>query len=520
MANRSIFSTLFGKRESHVDTVNHENAPAYAFTHQHQLAQFAATGCFNSTFYADGRDQLERLIECALQVESDFVAKTAIYSRKKGHIKDMPAFLTAYLSLDEGDQFPTVFNRVIDNGKMLRNFVQVMRSGAVGRYSLGSRPRRLVKEWLNEASDKQLIQASVGQSPSLADVIKMVHPKPDNAKREALFGYFLGRPYDASLLPEELKQFEAFKKDRNTPLPDVPFQMLTSLDLTAKDWAMIAKRAGWHMLRMNLNTFARQGVYEIGGMIQTIANRLQSQKEIQKARVFPYQIMAAWSATGDKVPIRIKDALEKAMEMATENVPCIKGRIAICVDVSGSMNWSATGFRQGSTSKVRCVDVAALITSTLWRRNDDAIIIPFEHKVINLRLNPHDGIMKNAKKLASVGGGGTNCSAPLERLNRKRSKVDLVVMVSDNESWVDARHGKETEMMRQWYQLKRRNPQAKLVCIDLTPNETTQALDSRDILNIGGFSDSVFSILGEFAKKGGDPQSWVNKIDQIQLEGN
>jgi 60 kDa SS-A/Ro ribonucleoprotein len=29
---------------------------------------------------------------------------------------------------------------VIDNGRMLRNFVQIMRSGAVGRTSLGTRP--------------------------------------------------------------------------------------------------------------------------------------------------------------------------------------------------------------------------------------------------------------------------------------------------------------------------------------------------------------------------------------------
>ena len=46
--------------------------------------------------------------------------------------------------------------------------------------------------------------------------------------------------------------------------------------------------------------------------------------------------------------------------------------------------------------------------------------------------------MTNAAKLASIGGGGTNCSAPLAQLNAERAKVDLVVFVSDNESWVDA----------------------------------------------------------------------------------
>ncbi|MDI5823478.1 hypothetical protein MJI95_37915, partial [Salmonella enterica subsp. enterica serovar Kentucky] len=43
----------------------------------------------------------------------------------------------------------------------------------------------------------------------------------------------------------------------------------------------------------------------------------------------------------------------------------------------------------------------------------------------------------------------------------------MVIMVSDNESWVDkSRHG-STATMECWIELKKRNPQARLVCIDL-----------------------------------------------------
>ena len=37
------------------------------------------------------------------------------------------------------------FPRVVDNGRMLRNFVQVLRSGTVGRKSLGTAPKALVR---------------------------------------------------------------------------------------------------------------------------------------------------------------------------------------------------------------------------------------------------------------------------------------------------------------------------------------------------------------------------------------
>ena len=95
-----------------------------------------------------------------------------------------------------------VFPRVIDNAKMLRNFVQIMRSGAVGRKSLGTAPKRLVREWLDARDPESLFKASVGQDPSLADIVKMVHPRPKDAVHAALFGYFIDRTKQFDELPD------------------------------------------------------------------------------------------------------------------------------------------------------------------------------------------------------------------------------------------------------------------------------------------------------------------------------
>jgi 60 kDa SS-A/Ro ribonucleoprotein len=158
---------------------------------RHRLAQIAVTGTLNQTFYADAAEQLDGILEAAMECEPEFVAKTAIYARQRGYMKDTPALLLAWLSMLQTPDFGLAFERVVDNGKMLRNFVQIMRSGATGRTSLGTRPKRMVKEWLEKASDLEIMRAAVGQSPSLADVIKMVHPHPTNASREALYGYLI-----------------------------------------------------------------------------------------------------------------------------------------------------------------------------------------------------------------------------------------------------------------------------------------------------------------------------------------
>lgn len=219
------------------------------------------------------------------------------------------------------------------------------------------------------------------------------------------------------------------------------------------------------------------------------------------------------------VPQAVRDALQDAMEVALANVPEFGGNVVVCPDVSGSMASPATGYRKGSTSTVRCIDVAALVAASVLRRNPKARVLPFENHVVDIHLNARDTAMTNAAKLAAVGGGGTNCSAPLAQLVRQKAKVDLVLFVSDNQSWVDAsQHAHQgTGTMQEWRKLKAMNPQAKLVCVDIQPTVTTQAKNDADVLNVGGFSDRVFDVVASFASSGAEPDHWVRTIDAVEL---
>jgi 60 kDa SS-A/Ro ribonucleoprotein len=519
MANKSLFASVVGKLIPRTDARNHAGVPAYAYTPRHALAQVAATGTFGRTFYANAETQLTDVLKLLPEVEAEFIAKTAIYARERGHMKDMPALLLAWLSMLQTEDFAKAFPRIVGNGRMLRNFVQIIRSGVTGRKSLGSRPKRMIEGWLDQASDVAILRASVGSDPSLADVIRMVHPKPADASREALYAWLIGRPYDALKLPESVQAFEAFKRDPSRPLPDVPFQMLTSLPLTKEHCAQIAERAGWQMLRMNLNTFERHGVFEVPGFAEMLAKRLADRREIEKTQVFPYQLMTAYASAGSNVPRVVKEALQDAMEIALGNVPAITGNVVICPDVSGSMSSPVTGHRKGATSVVRCIDVAALVAAAVLRKNPSARVLPFEQEVVSIELNPRDSVLTNAQRLAAIGGGGTNCSAPAELLVQEQAKVDVMIFVSDNESWVDA--GRYTQsgtgLMKAWEKLKRRNPDAKLICIDVQPYGTTQAQERADVMNIGGFSDAVFQQMALFTEGTMGPDHWVGEIEQIAL---
>lgn len=524
MANKQLFQTVPGPQIPAADVLNHAGGLAYSRDSRQALAQFAATGCLNSTYYVSAGEQLGSVLTLCQKVDPEFIAKTAIFARERGQMKDLPALLTCVLTVRGAkgrDLLTPTFERVIDTPRMLRTFVQILRSGVVGRKSLGSRPRRLVRQWLEARSDDQIFRGSVGKDPSLADIVKMVHPRPKTASRRGLYAYLIGREVDKNELPELVRSYIRFKSDPNgNPVPNIPFLFLTSSKLKTKHWRKIAHNVSWQTLRMNLNTFHRHGVFEHRPTVRFVAAKLRDAEQVRRSRVLPYQLFAAWKAVSDGMPRAIVDALHDAMELAITNAPRVPGKVFVMVDVSGSMHWATTGYRKGATSSVRCIDVASLFAAALLRKNREAELIPFHDRVLKARIDPRDSVMTNADKLASLPSGGTNCSAPLAHLNERRAKGDLIVYVSDNESWVDSqRHqwNRGTETLRQWQIFKKRNPEARMVLIDIAPNAHTQVKERQDVINVGGFSDQVFGIVARVAREGVRPDVWVRDIEAIRL---
>lgn len=517
MANKNLFKSASSLPATApvAETVNRAGGAAYLLADEAALAQFAMTGTFNNTFYATSETQLTEAMALANKVRPEFLAKLAVYSREKGLMKDMPAMLLAVLCKRDIELFKKTFSRVVDNGKMLRNFMQIVRSGVVGRKSFGSAPKRAIRKWIEARTDEQLFHDSVGNDPAMADIIKMVHPRPRDEERARLYAYLIGKTPE--VMPKAVAEFEAFKKTAkgDRKVPNVPFQMLTALELSDKEWTEIAKNARWQMTRMNLNTFLRHGVLKDEKMVKMLAERLVNEKDIKGAKAFPYQLMAAYLNVDGEMPRALSNALQDALEVATQNVPRYKGKVYVCVDISGSMSSAITGNRPGSTSKVRCVEVAGLIASCVLRNCDNAEVIPFHTTaVVANDLNARDSVMTNAQKIFNRPSGGTDCSCALKLLNAKKAQGDLVIYVSDNESWVSGAYaGRGTAMQQEWLNFKSRNRNAKLVCIDLQASSTAQAKNSVDTLNVGGFSDQVFEVIQNFLESTGNPDFWTRKIE-------
>ena len=277
MANKTLFASL--KSLLPRATVRNEaGGCAYQFAPKHALAQLAATGCFNGTFYATAETQLDELRKLIDQVDDNvFLAKLAVYARERAFMKDMPAALLAVLSKRDSQLMHKVFDRVVDNGRVLRTLFQMIRSGQFGRTSLSSSLQRAFQRWLNEASVGTLLSASIGDRPSLRDVLRLARPTPKDNARRALLGWLTGKevakwaPATEADLPEQVQGLMAYRKADSAEAQalilgnlSVRWDLLADAAQGPLVWKAIAHQMGPQALRMNLNTLVRHEVFQSG----------------------------------------------------------------------------------------------------------------------------------------------------------------------------------------------------------------------------------------------------------------
>lgn len=557
---------------------------------EHALAQLATTGRLSNIFSDNAEPplELEDVVRHACTVDAEYLAQCAIYAHERGKMRYVPA-LVAVLAARRTSLTRVVFYRVISSSKMLRAFVQLVRSGRIARLinddvdtrHMQNTLKDIVRHWFTLRTDEAIFRGSAGSAEpsgvwgrlSMADVIRFAQPKPKTTVRAALYEYLLSdesakrvcniddlpeslivRGYEAWKLPEIVRDYEAWKRDRRLALPDVPFEMLIGQELLPEEWVRLALRATWAQLWTNLDTFARHGVFTArparddtmtrlfaqtyrgplkfwpGGwqprpenpsrtvgqpverdpvnVVATLAARLRDPIEVKRSRRLPYQLLMMYLRTGVDVPRELRNALHEAMEIATDNVPELPGKIWVFVDVSKSM-------MMYQSAKVRCIDAASLFATCVVRKNPNrAHVLAFDtttHDAPNI--DPHDTVMTNTARLADYTGDSTYCSLPLAELNTRGMSADLIIYVSDNESWGGS------DMMAEWGKFKRRNPEARLVCIDLLPRPhlLPPSYNRPDVLNIGGFNDAVFDVVAEFAR-GRTTAHWVDLIRAIDIQ--
>jgi hypothetical protein len=163
-------------------------------------------------------------------------------------------------------------------------------------------------------------------------------------------------------------------------------------------------------------------------VIATIVDR----DEVAKARLFPYQVWAAYThAPSDNW----KRALGRTLELTTANVPPLDGTLVV-IDTSASMRGRVSG--RSTMARVEVAAVMAMATAKAARHVDVVIYGVDNARVRGLNgASVLAGVQKVAGLIGSVGHATYGHTAIARHFDRKRHR--RVVLFTDDQQH-DAGH--------------------------------------------------------------------------------
>ena len=249
----------------------------------------------------------------------------------------------------------------------------------------------------------------------MADVLELTHPAPRDAKQSALFKYLLDRRHhddavaDATVLPmlaaaaaldavPEAERRAVLRERGPAVLADagVSWERLSGWlpgGMDAEAWTAVIPSMGAMALVRNLRNFDEAGIDK--RTVNAVVDKITNPAEVAKARLFPYQVWAAYQhAPSDNW----KRALGDTLELTVQNIPALDSTLVV-IDTSGSMQ-----ARVSNRSVMSRVEVAAVMAMATAKRARDVDVVIFGQGNAQLTLRRGASVLQGVDQVVrSVG---------------------------------------------------------------------------------------------------------------------
>lgn len=275
-----------------------------------------------------------------------------------------------------------------------------------------------------------------------ADVLQLTHSASLGGWKSDLYDYILDARYKGAEveIPESLKTLRAHRALADIPKDErrsVSAGQLNEAGMTweaysgwlggemdTQAWETIIPSMPYMALLRNLRNFDKARISRQAA--REVEDKLIDPDEVAKSRQLPMRFMSAYRATQNSGTVTAwGPTIERALELSLANVPALKGRTLILVDVSGSM-----GVALSAKSELRRVDAAAVFGAALALRAVRADLRAFDHQGYVFNLREFGSVLPLSQAVAGVGGGGTDTAGAIRTMYDGH---DRIVIVTDEQ---------------------------------------------------------------------------------------
>lgn len=376
-------------------TVTHEGGPAVPGLSAEKQLRRTVLSCllWEDEFYEDGKTIAERIVETAAKVRPAVLATLAIEAREVFHLRHVPLLLLEVLSrTGKGNSFVAdVVYRVIQRADELGELVAVHQK--LGRKKMiPAQMRKGLARAFTKFDEHGLAKYDRDSTVKLRDVLRLVRPTPADEAQSALWKKV---------------------KDRTLATPDTWETALSGgADKKASFERLLREgKLGYLALLRNLRNMAQAGVDE-----DLVRDAILARKG-GAHRVFPFRYVAAARAAPQFEPY-----LDQALQAAIAEMPALRGRTLVLIDVSDSMNDKLSG-----KSDMTRMDAAAALGAIV---PGDVRLFTFSDRVVEVP--PRRGMAGVDAIVRSQQHSGTYLGSALRALYR--FPHDRLIVVTDEQS--------------------------------------------------------------------------------------
>lgn len=529
--------------------LNNAGGETNIITQEDAFVRFLVLGTEGGTYYTDERKQtlqatenMVGLFRRAPMIYLDILRAFADSNRVVKHRTVLFALAVAlkYAGEISGSSqqqrvhanLHTVARSAIRTGSHMQEFNAFCK--ALGK-GWGRSRRGIVRRWF-ESRDAdslayQILKYRNRYGWTQRDLLRVSHPKVSDSASNALLKLVVseGDSIDLDLLPEtavDYLRLQAAKTPKEAaviianastsiPWEFVPTELLGSPDV----WTALLPSMPQHALLRNMGRMSANGTLDDAHNRSFVSERLLESSAYK--RVHPFTVVQAMlvyrSGGGVRSNLawvphnKIVNALDAAVMLAYGQLPHIKQRLAIGLDVSGSMGITNLLNVPGLTPYM----AEAVIALAIKRSSPHSHVLGFTTTVEPIELSDGMTVWDAMGAIMRLGNrmGGTDCSLLFQAAAANNVTVDGFVTLTDNETWAmsDAysagwrgrisgaagRRGNPQATLGEYR--KRFNPHASSVVGAMTVTDFTIA-DPNDLrqLDIVGMDSAYPNILAQF----------------------
>lgn len=520
----------FNKKKSQATlTVNRQGGTAYKRSPEYRLVSMLLTNFVTDQFYRKTNQSLSEMTALLDQVDPQFAAKAAVFTRNEFGMRSISHALAAGLAAKAagtswGRNF---YDRIVRRpDDMLEITAAYLNAEGSGKHLTNA-----MKKGFAAAFDRfdgyQLAKyRGEGKAVKLIDVVNLVRPVPTKRNAAALQQLVAGTLRNRDTWESKLSAAGQTK------------DAVEKQSAKAEAWAdlLATNKLGYFALVRNLRNILEQAPE----CISLVEDQLADPRRIRKSLVLPFRLLSAYKevlalqepkvdATTSHSPFnalrqlfakengegavkrpkfslvrrRVLAALETAINISCGNLPDLRNSL-VAIDNSGSM-----GSPVGGSNKIRCNELGALFGFALAKRSN-ADLMEFGTTARFLDYQLSDSTLSFASKFAQGNqvGHGTNFQAIFKTAGRRT--YDRIIILSDMQSGLHQRNGQA--WLSDYRKLSGADP--FVYTLDLRGYGSAQFPVNEKLFEVAGFSEKVFDLM-KLAEQ--NPQVLLEKIAAVAL---